>query len=69
MTQAQTIFVTGASSGVGRATAALFAHRGWNVAATRKGGLVGNEKRDSLRQEEAFVAAQPARFGAGERTR
>ncbi|SMF16491.1 Short-chain dehydrogenase [Tistlia consotensis] len=30
----RTLFVTGASSGIGRATARLFAARGWNVVAT-----------------------------------
>ncbi len=33
---ARTVFLTGASSGIGRATAALFAQRGWNVAATMR---------------------------------
>ncbi len=32
----QTILITGASSGIGRATARLFAERGWNVAATAR---------------------------------
>jgi len=27
----QTIFITGASSGIGKVTAGLFAGRGWNV--------------------------------------
>lgn len=32
----QTLFVTGASSGIGRAAAALFHERGWNVVATMR---------------------------------
>ncbi|MFC6287117.1 SDR family oxidoreductase [Nocardioides sp. GCM10027113] len=32
----QTVLITGASSGIGRASAALFADRGWNVVATMR---------------------------------
>jgi NAD(P)-dependent dehydrogenase (short-subunit alcohol dehydrogenase family) len=34
---AKTIFITGSSTGLGRAAALLFAGRGWKVIATRGG--------------------------------
>jgi NADP-dependent 3-hydroxy acid dehydrogenase YdfG len=33
---AKTVLITGSCSGIGRATAQLFALRGWNVAATAR---------------------------------
>lgn len=39
----QTIFVTGASSGIGKATVELFAGHGWNVVATMRNPDDGNE--------------------------
>ncbi|MCT4784832.1 SDR family oxidoreductase [Exiguobacterium aestuarii] len=36
MNQKQTIIITGASSGIGRATVELFSKRGWHVAATMR---------------------------------
>jgi len=36
VSSAKTVLITGASSGIGRATAELFAQNGWNVAATMR---------------------------------
>lgn len=43
---AETIFITGASSGLGKATAKLFASKGWNVIATMR----NPEKETELKQ-------------------
>src|SRR5215218_8728549 len=37
--EAGTVVITGASAGVGRATALAFARRGWNIALLARGGL------------------------------
>lgn len=49
----QTVFVTGASSGIGRATVDYFAARGWNVAATM---------RDPAKARDLPPAAFPVRL-------
>ena len=42
--QARTVLITGASAGIGRATALAFARRGWKVALLARGGLEGAGK-------------------------
>lgn len=39
----KTIFITGASTGLGRATAILFANKGWNVLATMRNPLLARD--------------------------
>jgi NAD(P)-dependent dehydrogenase (short-subunit alcohol dehydrogenase family) len=46
---AKTIVITGASSGIGKATAKLFADKGWNVAATMRNPAAETELRDSAK--------------------
>ena len=57
----KTILITGGSRGIGRATAVLFARKGWNVAIS----FVGNQECD-VRDENSvadFFAAAHERFG------
>jgi NAD(P)-dependent dehydrogenase (short-subunit alcohol dehydrogenase family) len=71
----QTILITGASTGIGKSTAELFANKGWNVIATMRTPENGAElaARDNVIVErldvtdsasiEAAVAAGVAKFG------
>ena len=71
----QTILITGASSGIGKATAALFAERGWNVVATMRNPSDGTDLADrdnvvvtaldvlDTGSIEAAVATASERFG------
>lgn len=71
----QTVLITGCSSGIGRATASLFARNGWNVVATMRRPEAGNElsKLDGvlvtrldvqeLASIDQAIAAGIARFG------
>ena len=72
----QTVLITGASSGIGKASATLFADRGWNVVATMRNPDDGADlaRRDNVLVTrldlldsdsiEAAVAAGLERFGA-----
>jgi NAD(P)-dependent dehydrogenase (short-subunit alcohol dehydrogenase family) len=71
----KTVLITGASSGVGEATARLFAHKGWNVVASaraveRIGGWADQPNIARLAMDvtdeagvQAAVASAAARFG------
>jgi NAD(P)-dependent dehydrogenase (short-subunit alcohol dehydrogenase family) len=72
---ARTVFVTGSSSGIGRMTVALFAGRGWNVAATARdpadlaslvGGSVAAMRLDVTNEKTIAdaVAETANRFGS-----
>ena len=72
----QTVLITGASSGIGKAAATLFADRGWNVVATMRNSDDGADlgQRDNVLVTrldlldsdsiEAAVAVALGRFGA-----
>jgi NAD(P)-dependent dehydrogenase (short-subunit alcohol dehydrogenase family) len=72
---AKTIFITGASSGIGRATAIRFAREGWNVVATMRAVGDGSDLAEmgnvlvtrvdvrDLKSIEGAVAAGVERFG------
>ena len=58
---ARTVLITGASSGIGKATAALFADRGWNVVATMRNPHDGI---DLASRDDVLVAALDVVDGA-----
>src|ERR1051326_7961097 len=71
----RTVLITGSSSGIGQATAQIFAERGWNVAATARNpsALTAWASADTLTLPldvtddasiAAAVAATTARFGS-----
>jgi NAD(P)-dependent dehydrogenase (short-subunit alcohol dehydrogenase family) len=59
---AKTVFITGASSGIGKAAAQLFAARGWNVAATMRDPAAGADLTDlaNVAVEQLDVTDQPS---------
>lgn len=50
MATQKTIFITGASSGIGKATAEYFANKGWNVAATMRNTSDALTETDKLKK-------------------
>ncbi|WP_338814369.1 SDR family oxidoreductase [Bernardetia sp. Wsw4-3y2] len=50
MANQKTIFITGASSGIGKATAEYFADKGWNVAATMRNTSDALTETDNLKK-------------------
>ncbi len=57
---AKTIVITGASSGIGKATARLFADKGWNVVATMRNPASDNELAESARLKRVALDVQDA---------
>ncbi len=58
--QDKIIIITGASSGIGRATARLFAENGSKVVAVGRNGKELNALRDEVQQKEGFLKIQLA---------
>ena len=56
--QTRTIVVTGASSGIGRATARLFHQKGWNVVATMRHPEAETELKDAPRLKRVALDVQ-----------
>lgn len=54
--EATVIVITGASSGIGRCTAGLFASRGWKVGLIARGGAGLRAARDDVERHGAMVA-------------
>jgi NAD(P)-dependent dehydrogenase (short-subunit alcohol dehydrogenase family) len=66
MSQRKTVLITGASSGIGKASAALFADKGWNVVATmRKPAAESTAATLVTRLDVEDAASIPAAIAAG----
>lgn len=66
----KTIFITGASSGIGKATALYFAQKGWNVAATMRSPEDGKDlkERENIKVYRLDVTSQSDIKSAIEKT-